>query len=71
MNQIIQKPEGFEWDAGTLLKKKRGGQWHGKVVGFYSTSLTAEGYAVESTREPGSVQLYPKDALELWDPLFN
>lgn len=49
------------------VRKKRGGQWHGKVVGSYSTGLTPEGYAVESDREPGSVQIYPVSALEPWD----
>jgi dihydrofolate reductase (trimethoprim resistance protein) len=35
-----------------------------QVVGAYSTKLTAEGYAVESERETGSVQIYPVAALE-------
>lgn len=34
------------------------------MVGEYSTELTPEGYAVESEREPGSVQIYPASALE-------
>lgn len=38
--------------------------WSGKVVGTYSTSLTPEGYAVESSTETGSVQIYPAAALE-------
>lgn len=49
------------------VRKKRGGQWRGKVVGHYVTGLTPEGYAVESEREPGSVQIYPASALEPWD----
>lgn len=40
------------------------GQWHGHVVGFYSASCTPIGYAVESERETGSVQIYPESALE-------
>ena len=49
---------------GDRVKKKKGAAWHGKVCGEYSTSLTPEGYAVESEREPGSVQIYPVEALE-------
>lgn len=46
--------------------RKRGskGQWHGRIVGEYSASCTPIGYAVESERETGSVQIYPEDALE-------
>jgi len=49
-----------------LKKKGTKGQWRGKVVGFYSTDITPEGYAIESSREEGSVQIYPLGALELW-----
>ena len=49
---------------GDKVRKKSGSSWHGTVVGAYRTSLTAEGYCVESDREPGSVQLYPVQALE-------
>lgn len=58
------KPAAFRWDYGTRLKKKRGARWRGVVVGFYSTSLTPEGYCIESLHEVGSVQLYPAEALE-------
>lgn len=64
MNVII-KPDNFKWDYGTRVRKISGGSWHGRVVGFYSTTLTPEGYSVESEREPGSVQLYPLKALEI------
>lgn len=53
---------------GTMVKKTKGSNWHGKVVGFYSTELTPRGYCVESYYEKGSVQLYPEAALELWEP---
>jgi hypothetical protein len=33
---------------GDIVKKVSGSQWHGTVVGTYSTKLTPEGYAVES-----------------------
>jgi hypothetical protein len=49
---------------GDRVRKRRGSSWQGRVVGFYSTGLTPEGYAVESEREPGSVQIYPLAALE-------
>ena len=49
-----------------MVKKVSGSQWHGKIVGTYSTELTPEGYAVESHTEKGSVQIYPAKALELW-----
>ena len=61
----MEKPDLFHWDIGTRVCKKSGANWHGKVVGFYSTSLTPEGYAVESVYETGSVQIYPKAALTL------
>lgn len=48
---------------GDYVTKTRGSQWAGKVVGFYSTELTPEGYAVESNTERGSVQIYPASAL--------
>ena len=47
------------------VRKKSGSNWHGRIVGFYSTGLTPIGYAVESEREPGSVQIYPASALEI------
>lgn len=49
---------------GDLVRKKRGSSWQGIVVGWYSTQLTPEGYAVESMLEHGSVQIYPVAALE-------
>ena len=49
---------------GDPVRKVRGSQWHGRIVGWYSTELTPEGYAVESDTERGSVQIYPASALE-------
>jgi hypothetical protein len=48
---------------GDRVEKISGSSWRGIVVGEYSTSLTPDGYAVESEREPGSVQIYPAKAL--------
>jgi dihydrofolate reductase (trimethoprim resistance protein) len=50
---------------GDHVCKRSGSQWEGLVVGEYRTSLTPEGYAVESSTHKGSVQIYPAGALEL------
>ena len=57
-----------KFKIGDKVRKVSGSQWHGTVVGTYSTELTPEGYAVESFTEKGSVQIYPAKALELWEP---
>ena len=51
------------WPLGARVTKKRGSSWTGKIVGYYSTTLTPVGYAVESETEKGSVQIYPDKAL--------
>lgn len=56
-----------KFKLGDSVRKTRGSQWKGIVVGFYSTSLTPIGYAVESNTEKGSVQIYPEAALEFND----
>jgi len=53
-----------KFKLGDLVRKTKGSQWSGIVVGTYSTELTPEGYAVESSTEKGSVQIYPVGALE-------
>lgn len=53
------------FQLGDHVRKTKGSQWRGRVVGTYSTTLTPEGYAVESDTETGSVQIYPVGALEL------
>lgn len=58
-NRIMPK-----FKRGDRVRKTRGSSWQGHVCGEYSTELTPEGYAVESEREPGSVQIYPAGALE-------
>lgn len=60
----IPQPRGFRWGLGDTVRKKSGAQWAGKIVGFYVTDLTPEGYAVESSSEIGSVQIYPVSALQ-------
>jgi dihydrofolate reductase (trimethoprim resistance protein) len=56
-----------KFQMGDAVEKTKGSCWHGHVVGWYSTDLTPEGYAVESDFEPGSVQIYPAAALKRWD----
>ena len=51
-------------DINDRVRKTWGSSWQGRIVGFYCTSLTPIGYAVESERERGSVQIYPESALE-------
>lgn len=53
-----------KFQTGDRVRKTKGSEWQGLVVGTYSTTLTPEGYAVESEAHPGSVQIYPASALE-------
>ena len=53
-----------KFKRGDLVRKISGSEWKGRVVGEYSTTLTPEGYAVESEAHAGSVQIYPAGALE-------
>lgn len=64
MSHPIPAPGSDWWPYGTRVRKIRGSSWHGRVVGFYSNTQTPEGYNVESEREPGSTQIYPRAALE-------
>lgn len=48
---------------GERVTKTKGSSWTGRVVGYYSTSLTPIGVAIESENEPGSVQIYPQSAI--------
>lgn len=56
-------PQG-KFRMGDLVKKSSGSEWVGRVVGWYSTEQTPEGYAVESSAHRNSVQIYPAKALE-------
>jgi dihydrofolate reductase (trimethoprim resistance protein) len=51
------------FQLGDRVRKKSGSAWQGRIVGWYSTTLTPEGYAVESEYHAGSVQIYPAAAL--------
>jgi dihydrofolate reductase (trimethoprim resistance protein) len=57
-------PEGWAFTMDQRVTKIRGSKWTGCVVGFYSTTLTPEGYSVESENETGNVQIYPRAALK-------
>jgi hypothetical protein len=60
-------PSKAKFRYGDRVRKISGSSWHGVVRGYYSNTLTPEGYAVESEREPGSTQIYPAAALEKVD----
>lgn len=63
--QGMKELPGKKFNLGDRVRKTKGGSWHGRVCGFYSTTQTPIGYTVESEREPGSVQIYPEAALAL------
>lgn len=54
-----------EMPLGTRVRKVRGSEWQGRVVGYYTTDLTDYGIAVESEVHKGSVQIYPIAAMEI------
>ena len=60
----LKQSEPTTFCLGDRVRKRSGAAWQGCVVGWYSTTLTPEGYAVESEAHPGSVQIYPVAALE-------
>jgi len=55
----------MKFKLGDLVRKIKGSEWVGHIVGTYSTELTPEGYCVESMFHKGSVQIYPVSAIEL------
>lgn len=59
----LEEAAGRKFNIGDRVTKIKGSSWTGRVCGFYSTSLTPAGYAVESETEKGSVQIYPEAAL--------
>lgn len=63
LRATLSAPQG-KFRMGDLVKKSTGSEWVGRVVGWYSTTMTPEGYAVESEAHAGSVQIYPAKALE-------
>lgn len=65
----VEPPARGKFSLGDFVQKSKGSKWRGRIVGFYATDLTLIGYTVESSFEPGSVQIYPEAALEPWDGL--
>jgi len=61
---IAQTAPLGKFRMGDLVKKSTGSEWEGHICGTYSTELTPEGYAVESSAHRNSVQIYPAKALE-------
>lgn len=49
---------------GERVRKTKGSEWQGIIVGWYSTKYTKNGYVVESEFHIGSCQIYPESALE-------
>lgn len=54
-----------KFQQGDKVKKKSGSQYHGYIVGFYSTELTPEGYVVKSINHKNFVRMHPVEELEL------
>jgi R67 dihydrofolate reductase len=68
LDKNIKKIGKGAFEIGDRVRKKGDkGQWHGHIVGTYSTDITPDGYAVESVFERNSVQIYPASALIIWD----
>lgn len=65
VNRLFGGVGGRKFILGERVRKKKGSEWQGKIVGLYMTELNPKGYAVESEAHAGSVQIYPEDALEL------
>lgn len=56
---------GRVFQIGDWVHKRSGSYWEGKIVGFYSTAQTPEGYCIQLLgMENGPVQIYPRSALE-------
>jgi ribosomal protein S18 acetylase RimI-like enzyme len=64
LDHRVPTPWPATFTLGERVRKKSGSAWQGQIVGWYSTQLTPEGYAVESEAHLGSVQIYPVAALE-------
>lgn len=71
LREALEGPNNFlppshqnaQFKIGDWVKKKSGSEWHGQIVGWYSTKLNPVGWCVESYFEKGSVQIYPEKAL--------
>lgn len=61
---VQRAPEEWAFSRGERVRKKSGAWWEGIVVGFYSTTQSPRGYAVQLENMFGPVQIYPEAALE-------
>jgi hypothetical protein len=52
---------------GANVRKVSGPQWHGKIVGYYSSSFTPEGLVIECTADGalGQVHVEPAKRMEI------
>jgi dihydrofolate reductase (trimethoprim resistance protein) len=62
----IPPPFPVTFGVGDRVRKKSGAAWQGRIVGWYSTQLTPEGYAVESEAHPGSCRFTQSRRLSAW-----
>lgn len=61
---INQPNRALTFQIGDLVHKWKGSWWEGRVVGFYRTEDTPEGYCVQLDKPHGPVQIYPAEALK-------
>lgn len=61
--EAMEDAANRKYRLGDRVTKIKGSSWTGRIVGFYTTTLTPIGYAVESETENGSVQIYPESAI--------
>lgn len=66
INALLRRADAPFVLGDSVRKRPGGGEWRGVVVGLYLASKTPLGFAVESVREEGSVQIYPARALQEW-----
>lgn len=55
----------MKFQIGDYVRKIKGSEWSGYIVGYYNTEQTRYGYCVESEHHKNTVQIYPEEALEL------
>jgi thymidylate synthase len=57
-------PEFQRFKYDDHVEKIAGAIFSGRVRGYYHTDLTETGYAIEADAYPGTVQIYPENALK-------
>jgi hypothetical protein len=66
INAVLAK-HGWILQLGDTVEKPLKANWSGEVTGIYFGKFTDEGYAVESDKHEGVVQIYPVKALNKTD----